>query len=52
MFIWLGDKEFIPGVPPRDMTVEEVERKGLREIVELSPLYKFISPPTGEDEEE
>ena len=37
---WLGKNEFIPGVPARDLLVGEAERRGIKEIVERSSLYK------------
>lgn len=37
---WLGDKaEFIPGVPARDLTKEEIEIRGIGDVVERSPLF-------------
>lgn len=41
---WLGKAEFVPGVPARDLTDEEVDRRRIRELVELSPLFKKITP--------
>ena len=52
MWIWLGENEFIPGVPPRDMTDAEVEKRGVKELVKLSPLYEYIEPANAEEEEE
>jgi hypothetical protein len=50
---WLGKNEFVPGVPARDLTDEEVDRRGIRDLVELSPLYEFVGHvPEAESEEE
>jgi len=49
---WLGKAgEFIPGVPPRDLTDEEVQRKGLENIVKASKLFKKVSPKNGDSKE-
>ena len=40
---WLGKSQFIPGVPARDLTQEEVEERGIQKVVEMSPLYKKVS---------
>ena len=36
---WLGGGGFIPGLPARDMTEQEVEERGVLGIVQQSPLY-------------
>ncbi len=41
---WLGKAEFVPGCPARDLADEEVDRRGIREPVEESKLYKKIAP--------
>lgn len=50
---WIGKDEFIPGVPARDMDDEEVDRRGIRKLVELSPKFKKSaqSVKTGDDSE-
>lgn len=42
-FKFLGENEFIPGVPPRDLLKGEAERRGILELVEISPLYEKVS---------
>jgi len=37
---WLGKDEFVPGVPARDLSEEEVESRGVKALVEQSVLYK------------
>lgn len=39
---WLGENEFIPGVPARDLTDEEIDKRGIRELVEQSKLFKKV----------
>ena len=39
---WLGNREFVPGCPARDLSLEEVEEKGIQELVETSNLYELI----------
>lgn len=50
---WLGKNEFVVGVPARDLSDEEVDRRGIRHLVELSPLYEFVGQvPEAESDEE
>lgn len=42
MWKFLGHNEFVPGVPARDLTDEEVERRGIAHLVEASPLYELV----------
>lgn len=38
---WKGSPgEFIPGVPARDMTDDEVERRGIKDLVEGSAKFE------------
>ena len=48
---WLGEAEFVPGCPARDLTSAEVERRGIRDEVEASPLYKKIAAKKAEKKE-
>ncbi len=41
---WLGKREFIPGCPARDLSDEELDERGIRHLVEVSPLYKKLLP--------
>lgn len=47
---WVGDKEFVPGVPARDLVVGEAESRGILEIVEASPLYERVEKKTAKKE--
>lgn len=40
IWVWKGSREFIPGVPPRDLDDEELDQRGIRNIVEKSGLFK------------
>lgn len=40
---WLGKLEFVPGAPARDLSSQEVEKRGIQNLVEKSPLYKKVS---------
>ena len=48
---WHGVKEFIPGVPARDLTDEEVDVRGVRELVEASPLFEKVMPKKQDEKE-
>lgn len=41
---WLGKREFIPGCPARDLSDEELDERGIRHLVEVSPKYKKVLP--------
>ncbi len=45
MYKWLGDKEFIPGVPARDLTNGDLTPY-IKEMAEASKLYKRVSKKT------
>jgi hypothetical protein len=51
-FKYIGDGSFLPGIPARNLSEEEVEAAGL-EILQASPLYEEIeeskSKPKKED---
>jgi hypothetical protein len=42
MMAWkyVGNGDFIPGVPARDLSDKEVKELGIQEAVEASDLYK------------
>lgn len=47
---WLGNKEFIPGCPARDLVQGEAEARGILEIVEQSKLYERVEVKTAKKE--
>ena len=47
---WLGGNEFIPGVPARNLSIGEAEKRGIEGIVELSPLYELVKEKTAKKE--
>ena len=48
VYKWLGDREFVPGVPARNLVQEDLERPGVEELAEASKLYKKVSKKTDE----
>lgn len=47
VYKWVGaDDEFIPGVPARDLTQKDIDKRGVQDIVKNSELYVIV-----EDEE-
>ena len=39
-FKWVGKNEFIPGVPPRDITEDEARERGVLDLVLKSKLFE------------
>ena len=46
VYKWLGDKEFVPGVPARDLKQEDLEKPNVKELAEASKLYRKVSKKT------
>jgi hypothetical protein len=50
---YVGDGAFIPGVPAKDLSDQEVKELGIQEAVEASDLYKKesgrVKKPSGGD---
>ena len=47
---WLGNNQFIPGVPARDLVVGEAKERGVESVVEVSLLYERVEEKTAEKE--
>jgi hypothetical protein len=48
VYKWLGKAEFVPGVPARDLTKEDLEREGVEALAKASKLYKKVSEKSDE----
>lgn len=39
-YLWRGQDEFVPGLPARDISLEEAERNGWIETLEAAAVYE------------